>query len=303
MTHSNKTRRIWLPIIAVLTLASGWIGVAVNAALGEPQGVDSLGTLIWITTPVLLVLFIRFTRRAESPGRWRPRLKQNWPWYLLAIAVFPALSVIGIALGAVTGGSLAGMQIGTLIGAGAVALGPALVKNVAEEVVWRGYFVGTFEARGWNDWAIYTISGAVWALWHAPYYLFFLPEDQVRAVTDLPRWGFALLASVVLLLWSVLFAEVFRLTRSIWPAVILHAVGNSTINPLIIEGHLTLAPGTEWLVSPVIGLVPSLLIAGLGLWLRKVRRQREHARKDTAQTQSMRAEDKELIGATASQMP
>lgn len=63
------------------------------------------------------------------------------------------------------------------------------------------------------------MAGAIWGLWHVPYYLFFLPEEQMRFILDVPRPVFAALAVVVMMMWGVLFTEVYRMAKSIWPVV------------------------------------------------------------------------------------
>ena len=266
----------WLVVVTVITLASGWLGAAVNGALELPNSMEGPGTLLWLVTPLLLVIAVRIARRTVSPGRWTPRFREAWPWYLVALAVYPALCLVVVAVSTVTGlGTLEAFQFGSLAGAVGIGLAAGLVKNIAEEAVWRGYFVGELDARRWNDWAIYLVSGGVWGLWHLPYYLFFLPESDMRAVLDVPRPVFATLAVAVMLLWGVLFAELFRLSRSIWPLVLLHAVEDATVNPLVIDGHLRIDPQWTWLLSPILGVLPALLLFGLGLVLRRVRLRRE----------------------------
>ena len=47
------------------------------------------------------------------------------------------------------------------------------IKNIFEEFSWRGYLTPKLIELKLNDWFIYIISGLVWALWHAAYYLVF----------------------------------------------------------------------------------------------------------------------------------
>lgn len=166
------------------------------------------------------------------------------------------------------------LRFGALGVAFASTLVPQLVKNVFEEAVWRGYFVGELDARRCGDPVVYLVSGGVWGLWHLPYHLYLLPEEQIRSVMDVPRGLFALAACAVMMLWGVLFAELFRLARSIWPLVLAHAVEDATVNPLVFDGHLEIQPGFEWLISPIVGLLPAVILLGLGLWLRRIRRDR-----------------------------
>ena len=47
------------------------------------------------------------------------------------------------------------------------------IKNIFEEFSWRGYLTPKLIELKLNDWFIYIISGLVWSLWHAAYYLVF----------------------------------------------------------------------------------------------------------------------------------
>ena len=68
-----------------------------------------------------------------------------------------------------------------------------------------------------------------------------------------------------------MFVELYRLTESIWPVVLLHTVQNSLIDHLVIDGHITVVSGKEILISPVIGIITTLLCVCVGLFLRRYR--------------------------------
>lgn len=256
-----------LVLVTVVTLASGWLGVGLNRLLGFPDSMDSPGTLLWLVTPMLLVLGMRLAHRVKAPGRWAPRVAESWPWYVVALVIYPVVCLVSIAAGVVTGGgSVDTLRFGALGVAFASTLVPQLVKNVFEEAVWRGYFVGGLAARRCGDPVVYRVSGGVWGLWYLPSHLYFLPEEQTRSVMDVPRGLFALAACAVMMLWGVLFAELFRLARSIWPLVLAHAVEDAAVNPLVFDGHLEIQPGV---VVTLTGKRP-LPVAGSGLFPDKV---------------------------------
>lgn len=111
----------------------------------------------------------------------------------------------------------------------------------------------------------------MWAAWHIPYYLVFLPEADLRAVMPVSRTVYVLVAFTTFLCWTVMFTELFRITRSIWPCIILHTIEDSLINFIVISGHISITAGKELFVSPINGILASLLYLAVGLGLRAYR--------------------------------
>jgi Co/Zn/Cd efflux system component len=68
-----------------------------------------------------------------------------------------------------------------------------------------------------------------------------------------------------------MFIELYRVTKSIWPGVVLHMVEDSLINPLVISGFISIAAGKEILISPIIGIITSVLYLLIGLGIRTYR--------------------------------
>ncbi len=149
------------------------------------------------------------------------------------------------------------------------------IKNIFEESVWRGYLAAKLLKLKAKDIWLYLIVGGVWGIWHLPYYLFFLPESDMYQVLPVDRVVFAIAAIFSMICWSVMFVELYRITKSIWPVVILHMIEDSLINHLVIDGYITIGPGKEILISPIIGIIASILYVIVGLLLRKNRIIRE----------------------------
>ena len=124
-----------------------------------------------------------------------------------------------------------------------------------------------------NDWKIYLTVGSVWGIWHLPYFLVFLPETDIQAVLPVSRSIIIIFMIITMILWSVMFIELYRVTKSIWPGVVLHMVEDSLINPLVISGFISIAAGKEILISPIIGIITSILYLLIGFGIRTYRRQ------------------------------
>ena len=94
--ESSLTR---LVVFSVITLGSGWVGLLVDNALGNPHSMEAPGTLLWIMTPLLTGAVMALSEpslRRSYAASWLPgRLRT----YGVALAVFPLSFAIAIAVG------------------------------------------------------------------------------------------------------------------------------------------------------------------------------------------------------------
>lgn len=274
-TASPLTR---LVVFSVVTLGSGWIGLLVNNALGIPHSMQSLGTLIWIMTPVLAGAVMALSDpslRRSYVASWLPgRLRA----YGVALAAFPLSFAVAIAVGWAAGW-LTPTGLGAFGGVVAANVAGTVLKNVAEEGAWRGYLAPALISRKLSDPWVWLISGMIWSLWHIPYYGWLLDESLTRPVYDVPPIVYALMTVPIMICWAPLFTELRVLSGSIWPGLIAHSIANLSQIPLS-KGGLPITPGWELLVSPLVGVIPNAIIlaAGLGLWARRTGRLRGRSR-------------------------
>jgi hypothetical protein len=91
-------------------------------------------------------------------------------------------------------------------------------------------------------------------------------------VMPVSRAVYVLVAFTTFLSWTIMFTELFLVTKSVWPCVILHTVEDSLINLLVISGYISIAAGKEILISPINGVVTSILYVAVGLGIRAYRR-------------------------------
>ena len=268
-TASPLTR---LVVFSVVTLGSGWIGLLVNNALGIPHSMQSLGTLLWIMTPLLAGAVMALSDpslRRSYVASWLPgRLRA----YGVALAVFPLSFAVAITVGWAAGW-LTPAGLGAFGGVVAAGVPGTVLKNVAEEGAWRGYLAPALIGRKLSDPWVWLISGMIWSLWHIPYYVWFMDEALLCAVYDVPPIVYALMTVPIMICWAPLFTELRILSGSIWPGLIAHSIANLSQIPLS-EGGLPITPGWELLVSPLVGVIPNAIIlaAGLGLWARRTGR-------------------------------
>lgn len=94
-TNRRTLRNIIL--FCFVAIICGWGGVGIDMLLGEPSNMESLGALIFISSPILCMILLRlFGGDGWKDLPLKPNFKQNTRWYLFAITVYPV--VIGITL-------------------------------------------------------------------------------------------------------------------------------------------------------------------------------------------------------------
>jgi len=268
----TKTKRN-LIIFTVMVMLSGWIGIFADTLItGQEQG-ESLGMTIWLALPLLTAVLLRiFAGDGWSDAGLLPKFRGNLKWYASSFFIYPivtlAVVLIGFAIGWIdvsvfnTTNFFKGFAGGLLIN---------FVINIFEQSVWMGYLTSKLLKLKVGDIWLYVIVGTIWGFWHAPYYLVFLPTEEIKRVMPMDRWFLVFWAVLVITCWAVMFIEIFRLTKSIWPLVVVHMVEDALFESLIFGGHIEITHGREILISPWIGVIPALFYLLIGLAIRRYR--------------------------------
>lgn len=267
MEAKSKKRTI---LFIGIMLTSGWIGAGINVLLQQKQGVESLGSLLWILTPLMMVIIFRTIDHEWKVSGIFPHFKGNACSYMLAILFYPILTALSVGLGILFGQAETGSfswNVFLPIMFGSISVN--VFKNISEEIAWRGYLTQKLISLKLKDWQVYLITGLVWNLWHGAYYLIFLPDEYFARTSRsmLLIWG-----CVLLIAWSVLFGEIYRHTQSIWPCVLLHAFEDGVPTVLTMTGgFVVFSKSSEWLLHPITGIlsVALILITGVILCIRR----------------------------------
>jgi len=263
-----------LIIFIVVVLLCGWLGVFVDRLIPEQPRGDTLGMGIWLVFPLLTTILLRFF----AGDGWRdnsllPNLKGNIKWYIVSLLVYPVITSIVLLISYLFGWmDFSDFNIDALVSVFAGGLLIQFVKNFFEESVWRGYLTSKLLTLKVNDFWLYCIVGGVWGAWHMPYFLVFLSESDILSVLPVNRWVFALIGIVTMICWTVMYTEIYLITKSIWPLVLMHMTEDALVNPLILDGYIKIAQGKEFLVSPTAGIITTMLYLMVGLLLRTKRK-------------------------------
>jgi len=204
MQTSSPTRRN-LIIFIVVTLSAGWVGAALDRAVGTPDPQQGLGILLWILLPTVTGLLLRaFGGDGWQDAGVNPRLVTGWRWYGVAILLFPLLSLlllgIGPLVGAFTLPGFASQGAGAFLSLTAIAVLASFGKNIFEEFAWRGYLTPRFAARRRPRLFNHLLTGLIWAGWHIPYWLFFV---NVQTFSTLSTPAFMGLGIVTLIITAI----------------------------------------------------------------------------------------------------
>lgn len=107
-----------------------------------------------------------------------------------------------------------------------------------EEIGWRGVFQPLLEKR-FTFLAAAFIEGIIWSVWHLP--LWFVPNSSQGAMNFI---AFALYCITL----GLTLAAAYRLTKSIWVTILIHAWGNTILGGMYTLTSLNNSPNVRTLV-------------------------------------------------------
>ncbi len=231
---------------------------------GTPTSIGP-GFILWAAAPLLISLLLRFVTRDWSDLGAKPEIKKNRRWYIVSLLAYPVTMILAALIGTLTSvSSISDFSLERFLQIALSALPFFFIFAIFEEVGWRGYLAPKLASLGVNLYVAAALVAAVWATWHLPY-IRELTWDYTseNLLIFIPRFYLATFA------FTLVFGEIRNVTATFWPAVIMHAVGNSFGHPLASE-FVTIAEGKEYLGSVGNGLFLIMLMillgAAINLW-------------------------------------
>ena len=260
-------------IVALFTIVGGWLGIWLNNVSGNTQPpMQSLGALVWLTSPALSGIFLRaFGGDGWKDSGFGLNLLSGWKWYLVGILVYPLAALLTFVLGVLFGIVSADGFDGYLSAAGVMLVG-SLMKNIFEEFAWRGYLTPRLDAAKVHPILNHLIVGILWWAWHLPYYYYFLDRNVLTSsiTTSIPI--FLAIGLFVMFPTAILFGELRLVSKSVWPVFVLHNIINALSMPLLINGFIKVNGPMAPIFTPTNeGIITSILFGVAGLMIYKYR--------------------------------
>lgn len=290
MNDTNRVKRNII-IFTIFSTACGWIGYLVDKLssqahyenVGTMAGEEPFGMLIWLVSPLICTILLRtFGGDGWKNSGVSINFKNNKKFYLIGFLIYPTVTLIVILLGLITKGikfSNVNIGIAAYIGILSAQIVAQFIKNIFEESVWRGYLTNQLLKLKLSDLKLYLLIGFIWWIWHLPYIMIFLSEGEIQNTLPVGRLTFFLIGTIVVTCWTVMYTEIFRVTKSMWPLVIMHTMEDAVINPLLLLGIVSVEKNQAFLFSLSVGIIPTILYLIVGLAIRNWRKRQENQNK------------------------
>lgn len=151
---------------------------------------------------------------------------------------------IGYLAGGI-GERMTGDLFSTVLTASIAKLPVLFVKNIFEEINWRGFlFPRLHEYMGYRSASF--LSSLIWATWHLPLWLVMTPRTLLLEYSPYQNVAvFVVTAYLALLNMGFLYNRIRLLTGSVWPTVLLHTMNNAIVAALYANLHYM-----KWYISP-----------------------------------------------------
>jgi membrane protease YdiL (CAAX protease family) len=252
----NKTSlksNLSIAIFCCVSIGCGWIGRLIDSQSGL-TGTQTLGTLIWLLSPVICALVLRCLQKNKFNSN-RPK-NNKFEYIAVSILFYPLIIGLALLIAVLTGNyNLQGFVFKPEIFVGITI--SALIKNIFEEFAWRGYLTPKLAQIGYKNSTNHAITGTVWGLWHLPYFLFLNPSLRLPSTVDYIAYTIQFLISVIVV--SAVYGELRLRTGKIWLGYILHVIVNIITGTLITFSIIsTNLNANTFIFSPFDGIIYSI---------------------------------------------
>ena len=280
LKNLSERREAWKTIFIFLALVVALTSPFHYAIVKLYPSRIYVGAIMWCPA---IAAFITM----KIKGRKISSLNWNWGnWKYIRLSYFvPALyGIITYALIWIFGfGNLAneetiidwGMELGlfgigtlnptsitiiAIILVGTVEVIRASATTLGEEIGWRGFFI--YELRKVLSYTGVSIfSGIIWAAWHWPLLVYYSNNMLLEFITFF---------TVIISMSFIMTYYTFK-SKSLWPAVIFHAVSNVYIQKIMPPLTMKIEGTEEWLGENGIMFAIVTCVFGIYFWRKAIK--------------------------------
>jgi len=239
-----------------------------------------VGAIMWCPA-IATIITLKLKGRSISSLNWK---WGNWYFIRLSYLVPALYAIMTYGLIWIFGlGSLANKEtiiewakeigltgIGTLSPSVAVIVGllllgtvgviRAMATTLGEEIGWRGFFV--YELRKVLSFTGVSIfSGLIWAAWHWPLLVYYSNNILLEFITFF---------TVIISMSFIMTYYTFR-SKSLWPAVIFHAVSNVFVQKILPPFTIKVEGTEHWLGENGIMFAIVTCVFGIYFWRKAIK--------------------------------
>ena len=282
-----QSARSTIILFLVAAFALDWVGWIIAGAqsgwvIDESSGIWGPLLAVSMFGPLASAVIVRVTRKTAVDAGWRPRIKGGVRWYMLALAIPPALTLAGSAVyflffsgdfdpeaSRFSAAAIAQLGVGSdqvpaifaIQVANAVIFAPFInmLLAIGEEAGWRGFLNPAMREQMPRRRAA-ILTGAAWGLWHAP-----LIAMGYNYGSD--YLGFPVSGIVAMTIFCMAFGTFLCFLRersgSVWPCALAHG----SLNAVAGLGMWFSRSAGGTLGPMPLGLLGCIPVVLLALWL------------------------------------
>ncbi|MBL7472210.1 CPBP family intramembrane glutamic endopeptidase [Robertkochia sediminum] len=278
--NSSDRKETWKTIFLFLTLVFVLTSPFHYAIVNLYPSRIYVGAIMWSPAiTAFITLKIKGRKISSLDWNWGNWKYIKWSYFIPALyGVITYVLIWGFRLGSPAdketitnwGEELGLFGIGTLdptsiaiIGiflVGTVEVIRAMATTLGEEIGWRGFFI--YELRKVLSFTgVSVVSGLVWAAWHWPLLVYYSNNMLLEFITFF----------IVIVSMSFVMAYYTFKSKSLWPAVVFHAVSNVYIQKIMPPLTMKIEGTEHWLGENGIMFAIVTSIFGIYFWRKAIK--------------------------------
>lgn len=77
-----------------------------------------------------------------------------------------------------------------------------------------------------------------------------------------------LIGCILMVCWTIMYVEIYRITKSVWTCVFMHTVEDAVPNVMVMTGgFVSLTKMGDILLNPISGVITTAIFITIGLYL------------------------------------